>query len=80
MPAGVATGGAGAAMPGGAATQGLTLVHLSAQRKHFPWDKGCSRSFRGCWGAVWGVFVAGGAGVASAFRGCFEFQKQLRLS
>jgi len=29
--------------------QGLTLVHLSAQRKHFVWDRGCMQVlFRGC--------------------------------
>jgi len=33
--------------------QGLTLVHLSAQRKRFLWDKGCiSGWFRGRVGGV----------------------------
>jgi hypothetical protein len=26
---------------GWARQQGLTLVHFSAQLKHFPWDRGC---------------------------------------
>jgi len=36
--------------------QGLTLVHLSAQRKHFLWDEGYL-------GGGWGVFMAGMEGV-----------------
>jgi len=32
-----------------AQNQGLTLVHFSAQRKHFLWDRGCVQGlFRGC--------------------------------
>jgi hypothetical protein len=32
-----------------AEVQGLTLVHLSAQRKHFLWARGCIQGlFRGC--------------------------------
>ena len=27
--------------PGGPGRQQLTLVHFSAQRKRFPWDRGC---------------------------------------
>jgi len=27
--------------------QGLTLVHISAQRKHFLWDRGCIRDCSG---------------------------------
>jgi len=35
--------------------QGLTLVHFSAQRKRFLWDKGCNWGlFRGCSGGVEG--------------------------
>ena len=56
-----ATGGAGAAESGGtrptrrARPQGLTLVHFSAQLKHFEWDMGCVyRLFRGCTGGVRG--------------------------
>ena len=30
-----------ATMRGGHARQGLTLVHFSAQRKRFLWDRGC---------------------------------------
>jgi len=30
-----------------AAAQGLTLVHFSAQRKHFMWDRGCIRDYSG---------------------------------
>ena len=37
-------GGAGAA----AEDQGLTLVHFSAQRKRFPWDRGYTWEFKGC--------------------------------
>jgi len=30
-------------------SQGLTLVHFSAQRKRFEWDRGCiQRLMRGC--------------------------------
>jgi len=36
--------------------QELTLVHFSAQRKHFMWGKGCL-------GGVHGVFMAGVEGV-----------------
>ena len=35
---------------------GLTLVHFSAQRKRFLWDKGC-------FGGVEGLFMAGLEGV-----------------
>ena len=36
---------------------GLTLVHFSAQRKHFVWDRGCMKGlFKGCSGGVQGVF------------------------
>ena len=35
--------------------QGLTLVHFSAQRKRYLWDKGCIEGlFRGCLGGVRG--------------------------
>ena len=41
--------------PGGAHHQGLTLVHFSAQRKRFLWDRGCiSGLSRGCLGAFRG--------------------------
>jgi len=40
--------------------QGLTLVHFSAQRERFLWDRGCIEGLsRGCLGGVrgyWGVF------------------------
>jgi len=42
--------------------QGLTLVHLPAQRKPFLWDKGC-------FGGVYGVVMPGVAGVLWAFGG-----------
>jgi len=50
-----------------AAVQGLTLVHLSAQRKRFVRDRGCMQGLlRGCQGylvGVWGVFcVINGSG------------------
>ena len=43
-----------------AAYQGLTLVHFSAQRKLFLWDRGCDLGlfrgvFTGCQGVVAGV-------------------------
>ena len=35
--------------------QGLTLIHFSAQRKRFLWDKGCLfELFKGCLGGVRG--------------------------
>ena len=51
--------------------QGLTLVHFSAQRKHFLWDwESIYGLFRGCSGGVWGCqgvlrvyFVSGTAQV-----------------
>jgi hypothetical protein len=56
--------------------QGLTLVHFSAQRKRFLWNRGCVwLLFRGCLGAV-----EGGLG---SMKGCLEYalcQKRLRLS
>jgi len=39
--------------------QGLTLVHLQAQRKRFLWDKGCS-------GAVYRALMVGLEGVFRA--------------
>ena len=40
-----AAGGKGSSIPAAASglanTQGLTLVHFSAQRKHFLWFRGC---------------------------------------
>ena len=54
------------------AGHGFTLVHLSAHRKRFLWDKGY---LGGVQGYLWRV----GAGVL-VFRGCFECQKRLRLS
>ena len=39
-------------------SQGLTFVHLSAQRKRFLWDKGCVHSLcRGCLGVLGGITV-----------------------
>jgi len=36
-------------------SQGLTLVHFSAQRKRFLWDRVCSEEpYRGCVGGVTG--------------------------
>jgi len=32
--------------------QGLTLVHFSAQLKHYPWDRGSRGALRGCLGNV----------------------------
>jgi len=52
----------------GAAAQGLTLLHLSAQRKRLMWDKEGSK----------GIYGGAGGGV-QAFRGCFKYQKRLRL-
>ena len=52
--------------------QGLTLVHFSAHRERFLWDRGC---IWGCLGAV--QEVRGG------IRGCLDrilCQKRLRLS
>jgi len=49
--------------------QGLKLVHFSAQRKRFLWDRGC----------IQGVFQE----VLEDIRGCSRFnlcQKRLRLS
>jgi len=52
--------------------QGLTLVHVSAQRKRFVWDRGAFRGeFRGCLGGVRGF---------EGCRGCVLCQKRLRLS
>ena len=48
--------------------QGLTLVHFSAQRKRFLWDRGCIEGlFRGCSAGVWEVLGVLG-GVKGAFR------------
>ena len=47
--------------------QGLTLVHLSAQRKRFLWDMGCI-------GDAQGIFYEGGGrggGDVFGLRGCF---------
>jgi len=41
--------------------QRLTLVHVSAQHKRFPWDR---VAFRGCLG--------GTEGVSGVMRGCFR--------
>jgi len=39
-----------------ASGQGLTLVHFSAQRKRFMWDRGCTQGLvRGCLGVYSGV-------------------------
>ena len=38
-----------------AASQGLTLVHFSVQRKRFLWDRGCVQGLlKGCLGGVRG--------------------------
>ena len=52
-----------------AGRQGLTLLHISAQRKRFPWDKGCiwglsKRCFSGCLG-----FTGGSEGVVCGRNG-----------
>ena len=40
-----------------AVRQGLTLVHFSAQRERFLWDRGCAQGlFGGCLGGVWGYY------------------------
>jgi hypothetical protein len=45
------SGSVGTAQSHASSTQGLTLVHISAQRKRFLWDRGCTQgSFRGCLG------------------------------
>ena len=45
-------------------SQGRTLVHFSAQRKRFLWDRGCIQGFlRGCVGGV--------RGYHGTFRVCF---------
>ena len=63
-------------IPCAAPDQGLTLVHLSAQRKRFRLDRGCIQGV--CTGWLRGVF-----GAFRGIRGCLEcilYQKQLRLS
>ena len=56
LPAAALEPAAAAAAPSApAATQGLTLVHCSAQRKRFLWDRGCIRGlFVGYLGGVVG--------------------------
>jgi len=57
------------------AGQGLTLVHFSAQRKRFLWDRGCIEGlFRGCSGGL-----RGSGGIRGCV-GCILCQKRLRLS
>jgi len=59
--------------------QGLTLVHFSAQRKPFLWDRGCSQGlFRGCSGVVGGLYRRC-LGIRGCL-GCILCQKRLRLS
>ena len=58
------------------ASQGLTLVHFSARRKRFVWDRGCIKGlFRGYFRGVLGML-----GTISVCLGCVLFQKRLRLS
>jgi len=52
--------------------QGLTLVHFSAQRERFLWDRG---AFRGRLEGVWQVL-----GVFMGCLQCILCQKRLRLS
>jgi len=52
--------------------QGLTLVHFSAQREHFLWDRGL---FRGGLGGV-----LRGAEQIRGYLGCILCQKRFRLS
>jgi len=55
-------------------SQGLTLVHFSAQRKRFLWDKGVHS------GNVKGVFSRCCAGGIRGYLRCILCQKRLRLS
>ena len=66
-------GGDGA---GVGARQGLTLVHVSAQRERFLWDRVCFQGLcTGCPGGVYEVF-----GSIRGRLGCILCQKRLRLS
>ena len=59
--------------------QGLTLLHISAQRKRFLGDRGCNQGlFKRCLGGVRGY--QGVSGGISVYLWCILCQKRLRLS
>jgi len=67
---GVSTVAEGSEVP---LSQGLTLVHFSAQRKHFLWDRGCIEGlFSGSSSGVYGVL----GGIRGCL-GCIFCQKWL---